>query len=108
MGWKHIAVEGYCLVSLKDGEDLEIPDYCNHEPGNIGLKCFSLVNEEKKVCPYFSFGKARTSLALIGEDGEVVDGKVFWSEGDLANEEVWIKKEKEWIEKWREKMEKED
>ncbi|WP_157739689.1 hypothetical protein [Paenibacillus kribbensis] len=106
MGWKHVVVEGYCLFESTD-KSLK-PHCCKYTPGDIGVHCLSYDEAEKKICPHFGFGTARTSLILTDDDGEVKNAAVFSSEKSIGNAKEWLKKEKDWIGKWSKKISEEE
>lgn len=101
MGWNHLVIEGYCLFQTEDNAS-KLP--CSKsEHGNVGLHCLNY-DQKEKLCPYFGFNKARSSLVLTSENGENVASKVFSSDENIANEKEWLKAEKTWIRKWVQKL----
>lgn len=99
MGWKHIVIEGFCLFNEKDNS-LK-PHCCKYNPGDIGAHCLSYDETEKKICPYFGFGTARTTLLLTGDDGGAISAAVFSSEKSLGDSKEWLRKERDWINRWK-------
>ena len=99
MNWNHVIFEAYCLFNE---ENDEMPMCCIYEPGRTGIHCFEYDEENHKHCPYLSLGKARTTIALANENGDVVASKVYQGDDSLIDERLWLNAEREWIEKWRE------
>lgn len=106
MGWKHVVVEGYCLY--EDTDKTLKPHCCKYAPGYIGAHCLSYDEAEKKICPHFGFGTARTSLILTGDKGEAITAVGFNSEKSIGNPKAWLEKEKDWISKWSKKLSEEE
>ncbi|WP_197259279.1 hypothetical protein [Paenibacillus dendritiformis] len=102
MRWKHVVVEGYCFYE-NTGNSLK-PHCCKYNPGDVGAHCLSYDETEKKICPYFGFGTARTSLVLTGDDGEAITAAVFNPEKSIGDAKEWLRKEKDWINKWKKKV----
>lgn len=98
MSWNHIVLEGYCLCPEEERD--KTPKYCSNRTCNIGLHCLDIDENEKRICPYFGFNKARSSVVLTGGDGVSIASEIFSSDDNLSNEEKWLKAEKGWLRKW--------
>ena len=98
---KHIVIEGTCFFDVTNSANK--PACCKSGPGNIGVHCLSFDEKERKLCPYFAFGTARSSIVLTDQKGDSVGFNGFWSDEDLSDEE-WLKQEEEWIIKWKKKL----
>lgn len=105
MGWKHIVVEGYCFFESNKNKENKIPEFCINGPGSLGLQCIAGNEDNNMRCPYFAFGKARSTIIVTDEEGEDFACAGFDVE-DAQNlsEEEYLEKEKEWINNWSEKI----
>lgn len=105
MGWKHIVMEGYCFFHSDEEEDKKIPEFCINGPDDIGLHCIEGCEGGNTRCPYFAFGKARSSVIVTDEEGKdfACDGFYIEDAYKLSDSE-YLKKEKEWIDRWSEKI----
>lgn len=105
MQWKHIVLEGYCVFGM-EGDKQEIPKCCKDKPYSIGLHCLNY--EEKKYCPYFAFGTARSSIVVTDKNGDAIGGTCFFPQDAFKlSEEQWNVEENKWINKWAERINRE-
>lgn len=98
MGWKHIVLEAFCLLGSNQ-ENEQNPECCKDGPGGLGFHCIQS-NDAGKICSFFRFGKARSTIVVTNEDGDEVSFQSFSSDDDIENESVWLQKESEWISNW--------
>lgn len=101
MNWNHVVLEAYCLFSE---EDKEIPTCCIYEPGRIGIHCFEYDEKIHNHCPFLALGKARSTLLLINETGDVIVSKAYKGDDSLIDENLWLNAERGWIKKWKERL----
>jgi len=105
MGWKHIVVEGYCFFNSDDNKENNIPKFCINGPDNLGLHCIAGSDDNNARCPYFAFGKARSTIIVTDEEGEDFACAGFDVEdAHSLSEKEYLEKEKEWINNWSEKI----
>lgn len=93
---KHLIIEANCIFDYEEENNINVPKCCKYGIGNVSVNCLSYQKETNRVCPYLVFGTAKSSLALVDKNGEVVNAVSFW--GDLRlSEEEWNLKEEKWI-----------
>lgn len=100
--WKHIIVEGYCLLDI--GNDTDIPRDCFGNNREVGFHCLAFGADEHKFCPHFGFTQANSTVVLTDNEGEEIIHCTFEADDVISNEKEWNRRQEEWIENWKNKI----
>lgn len=101
MNWNHVVFEVYCMFNEENNER---PICCICEPERTGIHCFEFDEKSHKHCPYLALGKARSTIVLADENGDVIASKAYNGDDSLIDENLWLNAEREWIKSWKDRL----
>ncbi len=93
-----LVLEAKCIYQFFRNEENILPACCILGVGNISFNCLNY-EEKIKFCPYFTYGKVRSTILLTDKEGNTINANSFWADLNLSDKE-WEIKESDWIEKY--------